>query len=134
MPFVRRLGGLRVAAFEFPTWTRDVLGHILVRCGRKPQKERYCLEAHVGSSQHLRAKNTLEITVREHGKVDVARALVPQGSKDPNDRALGPKYFNINGIWALDPYSSGPRKNLKVLLTPYPRPLRLKAPRLHCKT
>ena len=21
--------------------------------------------------------------------------------KDPNDRVLGPKYYNINGIWAL---------------------------------
>ena len=30
------------------------------------------------------------------------------GSKDPNNRVLGPKYHNINGIWALKPYYLGP--------------------------
>ena len=34
--------------------------------------------------------------------------IEPQGSKDPNNRALGPKYYNINGIWALKPYYLGP--------------------------
>ena len=29
-------------------------------------------------------------------------------SNDPNNRALGPKYCNINGIWALNPYYLGP--------------------------
>ena len=29
-------------------------------------------------------------------------------SKDPNDRALGPKYYDINGILALKPYYLGP--------------------------
>ena len=36
---------------------------------------------------------------------------VPQGglwSKDPNNRALGPKYATINGIWALKPHYLGP--------------------------
>ena len=32
----------------------------------------------------------------------------PRGSKDPNNRALGPKYYTINGIWALKPYHLGP--------------------------
>ena len=27
----------------------------------------------------------------------------PKGSKNPNDRVLGPKDYNINGIWALKP-------------------------------
>ena len=31
-----------------------------------------------------------------------------QGSKDPNNRALGPTYYSINGIWALKPYDLGP--------------------------
>ena len=31
-----------------------------------------------------------------------------QGFKDPNDRVLGPKYHNINGIWDLKPYYLGP--------------------------
>ena len=30
------------------------------------------------------------------------------GSKDPNNRVLGPKYYNINGIWALKPCYLGP--------------------------
>ena len=30
------------------------------------------------------------------------------GSKDPNNRVLGPKYYNINSIWALKPYYLGP--------------------------
>ena len=29
---------------------------------------------------------------------------IPKGSKDPNNEALGPKDYNINGIWALKPY------------------------------
>ena len=33
---------------------------------------------------------------------------IPLGSKDPNNRALGPKYYSINGIWALKPYYLGP--------------------------
>ena len=31
-----------------------------------------------------------------------------QGSKDPNNRVLGPKYYDINGIWALKPSYLGP--------------------------
>ena len=26
---------------------------------------------------------------------------MPLGSKDPNNKVLEPKYYNINGIWAL---------------------------------
>ena len=29
------------------------------------------------------------------------------GSKDPNNRVLGPKFYNLNGIWALKPYYLG---------------------------
>ena len=32
----------------------------------------------------------------------------PGGSKDPNNRVLGPKYYTINGIWALKHYYLGP--------------------------
>ena len=32
----------------------------------------------------------------------------PQGSKDPNDRVLGPKYQLYSSIWALKPYYLGP--------------------------
>ena len=32
----------------------------------------------------------------------------PLGSKDPNNGVLGPKYYDINGIWALNPYYLGP--------------------------
>ena len=28
----------------------------------------------------------------------------PSGSKDLNNKVLGPKYYNINGIWGLQPY------------------------------
>ena len=31
-----------------------------------------------------------------------------KGSKDPNNVVLGPKCYNINGIWALKPYDLGP--------------------------
>ena len=34
--------------------------------------------------------------------------------RDPNKMVLGPKYYNINGIWALKPYYLGPR-TLRVL-------------------
>ena len=27
----------------------------------------------------------------------------PSGSKDPNNRVLGPNYYNMNGIWDLNP-------------------------------
>ena len=42
--------------------------------------------------------------------------LFPQGSKDPNKRVLGPKYYTINGIWALKNYYMGPW-TLRVPLT-----------------
>ena len=32
----------------------------------------------------------------------------PQGSKDLNNRVLGPKYYNMNGIWGLKPDYLGP--------------------------
>ena len=35
------------------------------------------------------------------------RRLIP-GSKDPNNMAAGPKYYNINGIWARTPHYFGP--------------------------
>ena len=31
-------------------------------------------------------------------------ATYSEGSKDPNIRVLGPKYYGMNGIWALNPY------------------------------
>ena len=31
-----------------------------------------------------------------------------RGISDPNFRVLGPKYYDINGIWALKPYYLGP--------------------------
>ena len=31
-----------------------------------------------------------------------------QGSKDPNNRVLKPKYYAINFLWALKPYYLGP--------------------------
>ena len=31
----------------------------------------------------------------------------PKGP-DPNNRVVGPKYYNIHGIWAPKPYDSGP--------------------------
>ena len=34
--------------------------------------------------------------------------MFPQGSKDPKNRELGPKYYSINGIWDLKPYYLGP--------------------------
>ena len=36
------------------------------------------------------------------------RTTLPQGSKDPNNRISGPKYFNANVIWALRPDCLGP--------------------------
>ena len=47
----------------------------------------------------------------------------PKGSQDPNNRVLEPKYYNINGRWALKPYYFvlGP---LGLTLNPiHPRPL-----------
>ena len=32
----------------------------------------------------------------------------PEGSKDPNNRVLGPKYYRIHGIWTLKPSYLGP--------------------------
>ena len=34
--------------------------------------------------------------------------IFPKVSKDPNNRASGPKYFTIYGIWALKPCYLGP--------------------------
>ena len=33
---------------------------------------------------------------------------IPQGPKDPNNKASGPKYHSHYGIWALEPYYLGP--------------------------
>ena len=33
---------------------------------------------------------------------------LPQGSKDPNNRVLGPNDYNVNGIWAPRPCYLGP--------------------------
>ena len=44
-----------------------------------------------------------------------------RGSKDPNKRVLGPKYYNINGIWALKPYYFSPwtlKVYVKIFVTP----------------
>ena len=38
---------------------------------------------------------------------------IPKGSKDPNHRVLGPKYYNIDGTWVLQPHYLGPW-NLRV--------------------
>ena len=38
----------------------------------------------------------------------VGKAFLPEGSKDSNNRVLGPKYYDINGIWALIPYYLSP--------------------------
>ena len=34
---------------------------------------------------------------------------IPKGSKDPNNRVSGPKYYSVHGIWALKPHYLGPR-------------------------
>ena len=34
--------------------------------------------------------------------------VLPEGSKDPNNGVLGPKYYDIDGIWALKRYYWGP--------------------------
>ena len=47
--------------------------------------------------------------LRDYGLAGESRSTrLPQGSKDPNIRVLGPKYYNMNGIWALKPHYSGP--------------------------
>ena len=33
--------------------------------------------------------------------------IISYGSKDPNNRIFGPKYYTISGIWALKPYYLG---------------------------
>ena len=44
--------------------------------------------------------------------------LLPPRVKDLNNGALGSKQYNINGIWALKPYSLGPW-TLRLLHRPY---------------
>ena len=34
--------------------------------------------------------------------------LTLKGCNDPNNGVLGPKYYHVNGIWALKPYYLGP--------------------------
>ena len=52
-----------------------------------------------------------------------------QGSKDPNDRVLGPKYYNMNGIWAPKPYYLGPWTLIRSPYIPiYPPITPLKGP------
>ena len=45
----------------------------------------------------------LQVALRELSSVEFKTAI-PYGSKGPNNRALGPKYHNVNGTWALKPY------------------------------
>ena len=33
---------------------------------------------------------------------------IPQGSKDPIDGVLGPKYYRMTGVWDLTPYCLAP--------------------------
>ena len=42
------------------------------------------------------------------GRCRINPVAEPQGSKDPNNRVLGPKYYNVDGIWALKPHYLGP--------------------------
>ena len=43
--------------------------------------------------------------------------------QDPNNRVSGPKYFNINGIWALKSHYLGPLYPFIVPMYPYIYPL-----------
>ena len=52
--------------------------------------------------------------------LDLPLALSPRGSKDPSTRALGPKYYNINGIWALKPHYLGPWTLMNALMAEDP--------------
>ena len=45
-----------------------------------------------------------------------SQVALPQGSKDPNGGVLGPKHYNMNGIWDLKPYYLGPW-TLRVMYT-----------------
>ena len=54
---------------------------------------------------------------------------LPQGLKDPNSKVLGPKYFNINGIWAPKLHCLGPKYPYIVPMYPYTSPrIPLKGP------
>ena len=42
-------------------------------------------------------------------EIDTSQSIKsPRGSKDPNNRVLGPKYYSYSGIWALKPYYLSP--------------------------
>ena len=44
---------------------------------------------------------------RQRRHCDGRRLSISLGSKDPNNRALGPKYHNLIGIWDLNPHYLG---------------------------
>ena len=70
-------------------------GDVSIRIRVLPSKRspNYCLVATVENSSN--------------GSM-IEGGLRPYGSKDPNNRVLGPKYYNSNGIWALKPCYLGP--------------------------
>ena len=47
----------------------------------------------------------------------------PEGPRTQINRVLGPKYHNINGIWALNPYYLGPIYPYIVPIYPYIPPI-----------
>ena len=47
-------------------------------------------------------------TLNPQQTLKVEQTYFPQGSKDPNNGASGPKYHSNSGIWALKPYYLGP--------------------------
>ena len=55
----------------------------------------------------LKRKPSAKTNSRGPKKPSTEQGQLPYGYKDPNNMALGPKYCNINGIWALKPYHMG---------------------------
>ena len=57
---------------------------------------------HIWSGQLWLGQCNSRKTERCH-RATLLEILNPQGSKDPNNGVLGPKYYTINGIWSLKP-------------------------------
>ena len=92
-----------------------------VTCGVPPDNEAYRIFGSIFAcpdlfkSQHLGLKDVMLACWRRElprtaltNSPEVVSQSLPSGSKDPNNKVLGPKYYGVNGIWALKPHYLGP--------------------------
>ena len=75
---------------------------------RNPEISGMALPGIMEDSNENNGPRPVTVPMQQVSEVKGNGTSKPKGSKDPNNRVLEPKYYNMNGIWALKPYYLGP--------------------------